>query len=191
MFVEGQHIGKSFRSGLNRRQRLGICQRLAFDTTSPILSLHHHREFCRHSISRLLELAFSSMSPIPSVNPPKRVKIPGLLDDNIMVLIYTPEHFESNSVSIVNFADDFVTLNRLHGTVVSRSDVEFYWSFGVRGASKHGDPRQEFLLGQVSRPPSAGSIQKALDLTKRYVGEIATIRRVSGQPGWDQKRTSV
>ena len=98
------------------------------------------------------------MSPISSANPHKRVRIPALLDDNIMVLIYIPEYFESNSVSIVDFADDFVTLNRLHGTVVSRSDVEFYWSFGVRGASKHGDPRQEFLLGQVSRPPTAGSI---------------------------------
>ena len=101
------------------------------------------------------------MSPISSANPHKRVRIPGLLDDNIMVLIYTPEYFESNIVSIVNFANNFVTLNRLHGTVVSRSNVEFYWSFGVCGASKRGDPLQEFLLGQVSRPPSAGGKQKA------------------------------
>lgn len=77
------------------------------------------------------------------------MKIPGLLDGNIMVLIYTPDYFESDSVTVLDFADDFMTLNRLHGMVVSRFDIEFYWSFGVRGAYKHGDPRQDFLLGQV------------------------------------------
>lgn len=92
------------------------------------------------------------MAPISSANPSKHVRIPGLLDGNIMVLIYTPDYFESDSVTIMDFADDFLTLNRLHGTVVSRLDIEFYWSFGVRGAFKHSDPRQEFFLEQVYYP---------------------------------------
>lgn len=67
-----------------------------------------------------------------------------------MVLIYTSDYFESGNVTIVDFANDFLTLNRLHGMVVSRLDVEFYWSYGVRNAFKHGNSRQEELLRQVS-----------------------------------------
>ena len=90
------------------------------------------------------------MALISSANPPKRERIPGLLDSNIMVLIHTLNSFESNDIPIVDFADDFLTLNRLHGKVISRCGIDFYWSCGVCGASKHGDPRPDLLLRQVS-----------------------------------------
>ena len=67
-----------------------------------------------------------------------------------MVLIYTPDYFKSDSVTIVEFADDFLAVNRLHGKVVSRFDIEFYWSIGVRAAFEHDDPRRGSLLRQVS-----------------------------------------
>lgn len=50
--------------------------------------------------------------------------------------MYTLDCFESDNVTIVDFADKIMTLNRIHGLVVRRFNIEFYWSFRVLEAYK-------------------------------------------------------
>lgn len=46
------------------------------------------------------------MAPLSLINAQKSVEIPGLLDGNIMVLIYSHGHLESNNILIADFAKD-------------------------------------------------------------------------------------
>ena len=149
IFAEGQHSEEISIWAWISAATCDSHQRLVSNTTIVDLTFPLSLKTLHTKLIVAVEFSFLDMAPITSANPPKRMKIPGLLDGNIMVLIYTPDYFESDSVTVLDFADDFMTLNRLHGMVVSRFDIEFYWSFGVRGAYKHGDPRQDFLLGQV------------------------------------------